>query len=63
MWVKALFLLARYFRRIALALEGLRELYELDLQSRGIVRVRPGVTDEVEVMYGPKHKAPEEEWG
>ena len=54
MWAiaKSVMLVARYFRRIALALEAIRELYELDLASRGIVRVDPNLRDEVEITYG-----------
>jgi len=54
MWAfaKAVLLIARHFRRIARELESMRQLYELDLQSRGVWRVQPGLKDEVELQYG-----------
>jgi hypothetical protein len=48
-------------RRIADALEGIRELYELDLIERGIYKPRDGMADEVEICYGPKEPS-EPEW-
>jgi hypothetical protein len=56
MWTtaKALFLIARYFRRIAIALEGIHSLYKLELATKGIFQLDPKIKDEVEFMYGPK---------
>lgn len=59
MWAfaKALLLVARYIRRIAVALEGLLELYELDLRSRGIFRVEKNLAPAdraVEISYGAR---------
>ena len=66
MWAfaKALLLVGRYFRRIAVALESIRELYELDLSSRGVYRTRtPTKDDEVDIMYGAKQSADiQDEW-
>lgn len=66
MWAfaKAVLLLARYVRRVGVELESIRQLYELDLQSRGIVRVDPRLVDQVELCYGPQavKKGGEEEW-
>ena len=54
MWAafKVLRLFARSLVRIAVALEELRDLYRLDLASRGIVRVYANIMDPVEVSYG-----------
>ena len=65
MWAfaKTVLLVARYFRRIAVALESLRDLYEMDLASRGIQKTQPGLKDPVEVVYGPvETKTEEESW-
>lgn len=52
--VRALILVARQFGKIAAELRGLRELYELDLNSRGIYRPTPGMRDDVELSYEVK---------
>ena len=49
---RALHLFAKSLVRIALALEQLRDLYQLELATRGIVAPTPGMKDEVEVVYG-----------
>jgi hypothetical protein len=49
---RALHLFAKSLARIATALEQLRNLYQLELSTRGIVPLTPGVKDEVEVVYG-----------
>lgn len=63
MWAfaKALLLIARYFRRIAIALERHNDLYRLDLADRGIIELKPGVEDHVEVAYGPQKPTQDEE--
>ncbi len=56
-FAKAVLHLARYIRRIALALEGIQELYELDLRSRDIWRLDPRLKREesaVEISYGAR---------
>ena len=50
-FVRALLILAKQYRRIGKALEDIRDLYVLDCESRGIVRMRPDIKDEVEVVY------------
>jgi hypothetical protein len=59
MWAfaKAVLLLARYARRIAVSLEQIRDLYELELRYQGIVQLKSEVTDEVEVVYGAQPPA------
>lgn len=54
---KALLLIARYFRRIAIALESIHRLYELELGQQNIIITTPGLRDEVEITYGT-HAAP-----
>ena len=44
---RALHLFAKSLVRIALALEELLSLYRLDLATRGIVPITPGIKDEV----------------
>lgn len=51
-FVKAIAMLAKAVRRGAIALEGIRDLYALDLRERGIVPVNTTVKDEVEISYG-----------
>lgn len=61
MWpfVKSIFLLARYIRRIAVALEGMRRLYEADLESRGVyLKPDKPIIDKVDISYG--YKAPKD---
>ena len=63
MWAfaKAVLLASRYLRRIAVAIELIAELYELDLRSRDIFRApAPGARDESELLYGPKVPKPGE---
>jgi hypothetical protein len=54
MWlaIKVLRLFAKSLVRIAVALEELRDLYRLDLATRGIILTNPDVKDEVEIIYG-----------
>lgn len=54
MWatIRTIRLFTKSLVRIALALESLRSLYELDLAARGIVPQDPTLTDRVEVQYG-----------
>jgi len=63
MWAlaKAVLLIARYFRRIAVALEAIQASYSLDLRSRGIFELDPKMRDKVEVSYGPQETKEEEE--
>lgn len=51
---KALLLIARYFRRIAISLEQIKSLYELELKHQGIMHIDPTIDDEVEISYGSK---------
>ncbi len=48
---RAVILVARYFRRIAISLEKIHDLYVLDLESRGIRKPIPGVHDIDELVY------------
>ncbi len=57
--VKALLLNARYFRRIAIALERMEVLYRLELRTQGIFETDPNLKDEVEVSYGSKVTDPD----
>lgn len=54
MWaaIRIIRLCVKSLSRIAAALESLRDLYELDLESRGIIRADARLTDQVEVSYG-----------
>ena len=54
MWAfaKAVLLLARYARRIAVSLEQICDLYELELRHHGIVQLKENLQDETEVLYG-----------
>lgn len=54
MWATIRFirLFTKSLSRIATALESIRDLYELDLKSRGIVPTDATVVDQVEVSYG-----------
>ncbi len=66
MWAfaKAILLLSRYFRRMAVAQEELVRLYKLDLESRGVSDIRydpthkPTKDDMAEIMYGVKEEDP-----
>lgn len=53
-WPRALLTFARPLTRIAKALEEIKDLYRLELQSQGIHALTPGLKDEVEVAYGPQ---------
>lgn len=48
---RAVMLVARYFKRIAISLEAIQELYALDLESRGVRKQVPGVHDPDEFFY------------
>lgn len=54
MWatIRTLRLFVKSLSRAAAALESLRDLYQLDLRSRGIVPTDSTVMDPVEVSYG-----------
>lgn len=62
MWAlaKSVLLFARYFRRIAIALESLDHSYKLDLASRGIHDIKfdpnykPTKDDMTEISYSSK---------
>ena len=51
---RALLIFSRPLIRIAKALEDIRDLYRLHLQSQGIYPLNPDLKDEVEVVYGPQ---------
>ena len=52
---------ARDIRRISKSLETLAELYQLDLETRGIFRRDRSIKDEVLVMYGSGKEEDERE--
>lgn len=54
MWatIRVIRLFVKSLSRIAAALESMRDLYQLDLKSRGIVPTDSTVVDQVEVSYG-----------
>lgn len=52
LWFRTIRLFAKSLARIANALEEIRDLYKLDLATRGIVPITPGIHDEVEISYG-----------
>lgn len=52
-FARSIIFLARFIRRGVIALEGIRELYELDLASRGITRINKDLHDEMTISYGP----------
>lgn len=54
MWatVRAIRLFSKSLSRIAAALEELRDLYRLDLASRGVTPTDTSIRDQVEVAYG-----------
>ena len=51
-FAKAIYILAKAFYRIADELSKIRNLYELELRSNGIVPVDTSIKDEVEISYG-----------
>lgn len=60
--VKALLLIARYFKRQALAQESLLDLYAQDCAGRGIylrseAQRRADADDKIEISYGSTHKS------
>jgi hypothetical protein len=61
MWsaIRTLRLFVKSLTRIASAIEEIRDLYKLELASRGITPLSPAVHDEVEVVYG--YREPVEE--
>lgn len=64
MWpfAKALLLTSRYLRRIAVALEDLRRLYEMDLRARNVYFApETPVKDTVDICYGPQ-STDNDEW-
>ena len=52
---------ARDIRRISKSLETLAELYQLDLETRGIFRRDRSIKDEVLVIYGTGKDEDEDE--
>lgn len=48
-------------KRVAAALEGIRDLYEMDLRSRGIYSFDPKIRDKVEISYGPQEPVDQDE--
>ena len=61
-FAKAVLTLARYIRRMAVALEEIRDLYQLDLAERGLNVKRPAAPgDELEIMYGAREPEKEDE--
>lgn len=52
LWFRTIRLFTKSLVRIAIALEELRDLYKLDLATRGIVPITPDIHDEVEISYG-----------
>ena len=54
MWAafRILRLTLKSLSRIATALEELRDLYRLELSSRGVMQSNPALHDPVEVQYG-----------
>jgi hypothetical protein len=54
-FVRAILILAKSLKRIAVVLEKIHALYELELRYQGIVQITPGIVDEVEVSYGTKN--------
>jgi hypothetical protein len=59
--VKALLVIARSFRRIAVSLEHIESMYRLELKLAGIheVVVKPGAVDDVEILYGVRVTDPD----
>ena len=57
--VKALLIIARSFRRMAVALEHIESLYRLELNAQGIYETRAGLKDDVEVTYGVRVTDPD----
>ena len=57
---RILWVFTKSLRRIASALEEIRDLYKLELSTRGIMPLSPGVKDEVEVVYGYQASAEDE---
>lgn len=68
MWAfaKAILLMSRFVRRVAIALEALVRLYKLDLESRGIYDTPPikytsdSPSDMAEISYTVKDSDPHE---
>lgn len=54
MWatIRTIRLFTKSLVRIAAALEAIRDLYQLDLASRGIIPTDATIRDQVEVSYG-----------
>lgn len=66
MWgfAKAILILARQFRRLGDEVAALRELYELDCNSRGIYRMpKTAIHDDTEISYDVKQGTAADEWG
>lgn len=52
--LKALLYLTRHIESIATSLATIADLYRLDMESRGLRRVDPDLSDTIEVSYGAK---------
>lgn len=54
MWLalRVIRLFSKDLSRLATAVSDLRDLYRLDLASRGIIQTNPSLKDELEVAYG-----------
>jgi len=65
-FLKAVVILSRSLGRIAIALEGILELYRADCSSRGVQIYHPSenkLEDSVEISYGAKiPSSPMENW-
>lgn len=61
MWlaIRVIRLFSKDLSRIASSLEGILELYRLELATRGILQTNPTLKDELEVQYG--YSEPERE--
>lgn len=63
MWafIRTLRLFTKSLTRIASALESIRDLYRVDLESRGIRLTDPSISDEIEVMYSARERELDDE--
>ncbi len=54
MWlaIRVLRLFSKDLSRLATAVSDLRDLYRLDLASRGVIQINSTLKDELEVEYG-----------
>jgi hypothetical protein len=60
--IKFLFVLIRPFTRIAVSLEKIATLYELECRDKGLfLPMKNSVKDDAQVMYGSEKADPKEE--